>query len=145
MSFQITPLGIDIPASALRVTADKKPGYPCRVSLEDAEPGEQVYLFHYEHQPADTPFRASHAIYVRHNATPAIPKPNEVPAMLLYRILSLRAFDHQGMLRDADLAEGDQIPKRIEKMLADSEVAYIHLHFAKPGCYAARADRIVQL
>jgi hypothetical protein len=26
-------------------------------------------------------------------------------------------------------------------MLADPHVAYLHAHYAKPGCYAARIDR----
>jgi hypothetical protein len=145
MGFQITALTNQVIApNATRLIADKKPGYPCRVSLEDAEIGEPVLLFHYEHQPANTPFRASHAIYVRENAKVAQLRPNEIPAMLLKRILSLRAFDRNDMLRDADLAEGDQLAVRIEAMLANPEIAYLHLHFAKPGCYAARADRCVE-
>jgi hypothetical protein len=33
--------------SAKRYIADKKPGFPCRVSLQDAEPGERVVLIPY--------------------------------------------------------------------------------------------------
>jgi hypothetical protein len=145
MSFRISPLPQTVrPKDFMRVLADKKPGYPCRISLQDAEVGDSVLLFHYEHQTAATPFRASHAIYVREFAQAAQLQPNEIPVMLLQRILSLRAFDQHGMLRDADLAEGDQLAARIEEMLANPEIAYLHLHFAKPGCYAARADRCVE-
>lgn len=127
---------------AVRVVATKKPGFPCRVSLADAEIGEEVLLLHYEHQSAATPFRASHAIYVRPNASPATLDVNEVPAMLRSRVLSLRAFDEQGMLMAADLADGTVVEKPLDDMFRDPSVAYIHIHFAKPGCYAARADRV---
>ncbi|MCW4461695.1 DUF1203 domain-containing protein [Sphingomonas sp. BT-65] len=42
-------------ADAVRMIADKKPGYPCRVTLEDAEPGAAVLLVNHEHLPVDTP------------------------------------------------------------------------------------------
>jgi hypothetical protein len=73
--------------------ADKKPGYPRRVSLCDAEPGESVMLVHFEPQPALTPYRASHAIYVREDARQADLEPGVVPEMLRMRLLSVRAFD----------------------------------------------------
>jgi hypothetical protein len=34
---------------ARRYVADNKAGFPCRVSLIDAEPGEQVILLSYHH------------------------------------------------------------------------------------------------
>ena len=137
-------LSRSLPADqVVRTVATKKPGFPCRVSLADAEIGEEVLLIHYEHQPAATPFRASHAIYVRPNASQASLDVNEVPLMLRSRVLSLRAFDEQGMMIAADLADGTVIEKALEDMFTDPLVAYIHIHFAKPGCYAARADRAV--
>lgn len=143
MPFQITPIAAAIDTTnSLRMRADKNPGFPCRITLEDTPIGEEVLLVHYTHQPANTPFHASHAIYIRPNAIPATPQPNEVPAMLTKRILSLRAFDKHDMLRDADLAEGTQIAPTINRLFSNATVAYIHLHFAKLGCYAARADRI---
>ena len=126
---------------AVRRIVDAKPGFPCRVSLADAEIGEPVILVHYEHQPAPTPFRASHAVYVRPGADEARPALGEVPKALRSRILSLRAFDKDGMLIDADLAEGRELEPVIERLFCAREVAYLHAHFAKPGCYAARIDR----
>jgi hypothetical protein len=126
---------------ARRMIADKTPGFPCRVSLEDAQPGETLILTHWEHQRADTPFRASHALYVREGAVEAHPEAGEVPALLRLRTLSLRGFDDGGMLIAADLAEGHALEPALASMLAAPAVAYVHLHYAKPGCYAARADR----
>jgi len=127
---------------ALRQTATKKPGVPCRISLTDAEVGEEVLLLHYEHLSVDTPFRSSHAIYIRPAAGQAQPGPNEVPDFFRSRVLSLRAFDAGGMMVEADLADGQELEPAIERLLAGAQVAYLHLHFAKPGCYAARVDRV---
>ena len=126
---------------ACRKVADSDPGFPCRVSLEDARPGETVFLVHHVHQDADTPFRASHAIYVREGAATAAPAPGDVPLMLRRRIISLRAFDSRGMLVAADIAEGDAVAERIESLLSDPLTDEIHLHFAKQGCFAARVRR----
>jgi hypothetical protein len=130
-----------LPYRARRVVAAPGLGYPCRVSLVDAQPGETVVLVHHEHQAADTPFRASHAIYVRETAEHAHPAPGEVPAMFRTRLLSLRGFDAAGMMLAADAVAGVALEPALDAMLSDPAVAYVHLHFAKPGCYAARVDR----
>jgi hypothetical protein len=121
---------------------DEYPGFPCRVSLQDAEPGERVLLLNYEHLAVASPYRASHAIYVRENAVEARPAMNEVPDVLRRRLLSLRAYDTVGMMRQADVVEGKNAVPVIERMLSDAKVAYLHVHNAKPGCFAARIDRI---
>jgi hypothetical protein len=126
---------------AVRRVVDRAPGFPCRVSLRDAEVGETVLLVHFEHQPAPTPFRASHAIYVRRGAARARPEPGEIPEMLRSRLLSVRAFDGDGMLVDADVAEGRVLESVATRMLGAPSAAYLHVHFARPGCYAARVDR----
>jgi hypothetical protein len=125
---------------AVRVIAGEG-GYPCRVSLAEAAPGEELILANFEHQPASSPFRARHAVYVRRDAEQAAPLPGEVPVSLRKRALSLRAFDAAGMMVAADLAEGAEAEPVIERLLADPAVAYLHAHYAAHGCYAARIDR----
>ncbi len=124
-----------------RLVVDTCPGYPCRVSLEDARPGETVHLLHFTHQDAATPFRASHAIYVRDGAEPADLPPGEVPVMIRRRMISLRAFDASGMMVNADIADGADVAAGIEALFRHPLTDYIHLHFAKQGCFAARVDR----
>lgn len=126
---------------ARRATATAKPGFPCRVTLEDAEPGERLILVNFEHLPVDSPYRSRHAIYVRESATGAAEYRDEVPPQFRSRTLSLRAFDASGMMLDADLTEGVDAEPMIERMFADPQVAYLHAHFAKPGCFAGRIDR----
>jgi hypothetical protein len=124
-----------------RVVADAPFAFPCRITLDDAAPGETLILLNHEHQPADTPFRASHAIYVREAARAPVSTTDALPPALRRRLLSLRGFDAAGMLRDADVVEGAAARPVIERMLSDPGVAYLHAHYAKPGCYAARIDR----
>ncbi|MFO1058482.1 MAG: DUF1203 domain-containing protein [Dongiaceae bacterium] len=125
---------------ALRVVADAPHAYPCRVSLTDAAPGDALLLVNYEHQPAATPYRSRHAVYVRDGET-TFDAVDRVPDQLRRRILSLRAFDAAGMLLGADLAEGAALEPAAGRLLALPGAAYLHAHFAKPGCYAARIER----
>ncbi|MBK8725538.1 MAG: DUF1203 domain-containing protein [Holophagaceae bacterium] len=126
---------------ARRRVAQEQPGYPCRVSLEDAEVGATLILLPFEHHPVDTPYRASGPIYVREGATQANPAVNEVPGQLRRRQLSVRAYSARGMMRDAAVVEGTDLETAITRLFEDPKVAYLHLHNAKPGCYAARVDR----
>jgi hypothetical protein len=126
---------------AKRYVADKTPGFPDRVELRDAEPGERVLLLNHTHQPADTPYRASHAIFVREGAERAYSAVDEVPEPLRGRPISLRAFDSDHMMVDADLVDGRELDGLIERFLADPKVSYLHAHYARRGCFAARIER----
>ena len=118
------------------------PGFPCRVTLEDAEPGGTVLLLNYEHQSADTPYRSRHAIFVSEQALATRRVADEIPPALAIRpAISLRAFDEAGMMLDAEIAPGAALEPVIARMFADPKVAYLHAHNAGRGCYAARIDR----
>ncbi|MGE5501682.1 MAG: DUF1203 domain-containing protein [Ignavibacteriales bacterium] len=125
---------------ARRVIADG-PGFPDRIELRDLDPGEAAILLNYVHQPADTPYRASHAIFVREGAERAYEARDQIPQPLRTRPISLRAFDAAGEMLDADLVDGAVLEPAIERMLADGRVAYLQAHYAKRGCYAARIER----
>ena len=125
-----------------RYVADADSRYPDRIELRDVEPGESVLLLNYLHQSADTPYRASHAIFVREGARAARVAIDEVPEVLRSRPLSLRAFDAHGMIVGGELVEGPDMVSAAQRLLADPNAAYVHVHFARLGCYAARIDRV---
>ena len=127
---------------ALRKTCDEKPGFPCRVSLEDAEPGESVLLLNYEHLPVDSPYRASHAIYVRERAQASFDEIDAIPPALLPRLLAVRGFDEGGMMIAAEVAEGRELFPLIGQFFANDSIAYLHAHFARRGCFAAQINRV---
>jgi hypothetical protein len=123
---------------AVRRTVDGK--YPCRVSLTDSEPGEQLLLINYEHHPVDSPYRMRFAIFVR-EGDQTYDKVDEVPEQLRNRILAVRSFDAKGMMVDNQLVDGNEIEPVLEKMLVPANADYLHVHFASAGCYAAKVER----
>lgn len=122
-------------AGMRRVVVDDKPGYPCRVSLADAEVGETVILTPFTHHEVDSPYRASGPIYVRQGASTARPGVGEIPVMLRHRLLSLRAYDSMAMMVGVDVAQGGELEASIGRLFADPQVRYLHIHNAGPGCY----------
>lgn len=116
-------------------------GLPDRVELRDTAGDETVLLVNHEHQPADTPYRSRHAIFVREQAGAPFDAVDTVPDALRRRLLSLRAFDAAGLMVDADVVDGVAIEGLIQRLLAQPEVDYIHAHFARRGCYAALIRR----
>jgi hypothetical protein len=126
---------------ARRIRAYEKPGFPCRVSLEDAEPGESVLLLPFEHHDADSPYRSSGPIFVREHARTASPEPGEIPEFLRFRLLSVRAYDGAGMLTASEVAEGRELESVIERLFEDATVVTLHVHNARPGCFNCRVVR----
>ena len=126
---------------ALRRTVDSRPGFPCRVSLNDLAPGEDAILLNYEHLPVDSPYRASHAIYVGAGSREAFDRVDEIPQALATRLLSVRAFSTAGLMVDADVVEGRELGAAIAALFRSANVDFIHAHYARAGCFAARIDR----
>lgn len=124
-----------------RYSVDAQPGFPDRIEMKDAEVGQRVLLLNHVHQPANTPYRASHAIFVREGAKQAYDAVDQIPESMRIRLLSLRAFSDDGMMIDADVVEGTALEPVIMRMFANAAVSYIHTHNAKQGCYSGRIDR----
>ncbi|WP_029029224.1 DUF1203 domain-containing protein [Salinarimonas rosea] len=124
-----------------RLVVDRAPGYPDRIEMRDAHLGETVLLLNHVSQPAGTPYRASHAIFVREGARETYDRVGVVPEVMRTRLLSLRAFDAEGMMRDADVVDGAEVESLIERLFAEPAVCTIHAHNAKPGCYSGRIER----
>ncbi len=113
--------------------------YPCRISLDHAPQGSRLLLINFQHQPAPSPYRSSHAIYVAEASDEKAVYRDEIPPILLPRLLSLRAFDEQGMITDAQVVNGSDAAPAIDALIAGPKTAYLHIHFAARGCYAAVA------
>jgi hypothetical protein len=154
MDFKITGLPVTSFASLLhlgddalcvhgveREVADAPNAYPCRITLEDAAPGEEMLLLSYAHQPAGTPYASAGPIFIRRTAVATRTSLNEVPEQQRRRLLSVRAYDHRDWMVDAEVQEGTQLEALIERFLANPQVSYLHVHNARRGCYACRIDR----
>jgi len=122
---------------AKRVIADESPGYPCRVSLADAEVGDEMVLLPFEHHAVSSPYRASGPIYVRRVANERLVL-DRVPDVLARRLLSVRGYDADGMMTRAHVVDGRELASSLDRLVVRHDVAYVHVHYAKPGCYACR-------
>jgi hypothetical protein len=127
--------------NARRVVADRANAFPDRIEMRDAEPGEVLILANYEHLQGATPYRARHAVYFLEQATERYDTTDTVPDVFRNRLISLRAFDTADMMLDADAVAGEELAEAISRFFLDARVSYLHAHYAKPGCYAARVDR----
>lgn len=127
---------------ARRMTADEPNAAPCRVSLSDAEPGERLILVNHAHLDApSSPYRGSGPIFVREAAVESAPVIDAVPEMLSRRLLSVRVYDGDFQMIDADVVEGAELDARLTRWMADPALHEAHVHTARRGCYLARAAR----
>jgi hypothetical protein len=120
---------------------DSNRGFPCRISLEDARIGESVLLVPWQHLEVDTPYRACGPIFVREPAHDRARIRNAIPEQQRSRLLSVRAYDAEGWMLDADVGEGVMLEALITRFFGNARVAYLHVHNARRGCYACRVDR----
>jgi Protein of unknown function (DUF1203) len=127
--------------NACRVTADSSPGFPCRATLEEAEPGESLILFNHVSHDVPTPFRSAYAVYVRERAAAPACYVDEPPPVFAGRALGLRGFDAEGMLRGALLALPGEADSKIRALFERPEINEIHAHNAAAGCFAAKIVR----
>jgi hypothetical protein len=123
-----------------RIADDREPGYPCRVSLTDSQPGDELLLVNYEHHAVASPYRMRFAVYVRRGEQ-QFDAVGQVPEQLRLRTLAVRAFDANGMMAGWELVDGGEVETAIERLLANPQASDLHVHFAAPGCYAARVER----
>ena len=126
---------------AVKMIVDEFPGFPCRVSLEDAEIGEEVILLPYQHHKTNSPYQSSGPIFVRKIAKSSIYEINEIPKMFNHRLLSLRGYDKNAIMKDASVIEGNNLKAQIFKIFENDDIQYIHIHNAKPGCYNCLVER----
>ena len=125
----------------VRMPVDSYRGFPCRISLEDARIGESVLLVPWRHLHVDTPYRADGPIFVREAAREQARIRNAIPEQQRSRLLSVRAYDAEGWMLDADVAEGTMLEALIARFFDNGAIAYLHVHNARRGCYACRVDR----
>lgn len=139
--FQLDDAALDARHIA-RVTATEASGFPCRVSLADATVGEELLLLSFQHQPADSPYRASGPIFVRRGVARAELQVNEVPSQVRRRLMSMRAYGADDRIIFAEVCDGTGVGEWLQAAFDDADVAYVHLHFARYGCFSCRADRV---
>lgn len=127
---------------ARRVVVDTPHSTPCRRCLTDVEPGDVALLV--SHDPfddgVDSPYRSASPVFVHERAC-APYAAGEVPDQQRRRLLSVRSFDIGGQMLDAEVVEGEHLAGLLERQLSDDAAAFVHVHNARPGCFAVRVER----
>jgi Protein of unknown function (DUF1203) len=139
--FDLSDAELAAQGAVRRIADGRNPGAPCRISLTDAEAGQELLLVNYEHHPVDSPYRMRFAVYVRKGEA-QYDEVDKVPEQLRLRTLAVRSFDADAMMVERELVDGRELEGAIARLFADPRAAYLHVHFAAPGCYAARVDRV---
>ncbi len=124
-----------------KIVVDEFPGFPCRTTLEDAEIGEEVYLLNVDFHQTNSPYKANGPVFIRKNKSTKNYKINEIPLMFHHRLLSLRGYDKSGMMKMAEVFNGEILKEKITEFLENPEIEYLHIHNARPGCYNCLVKR----
>jgi len=117
------------------------PGHLCRVTLDEIPVGRDLLLLSHEHHGVASPYRAAGPIFVGVDAETAQLAPGEVPEAMRGGLFSIKAYDSQGDIVAADLVAGTALEDGIGRFLSPAGVDYLHIHFARRGCYACRVER----
>ena len=117
--------------------------YPCRHCLNEAQMDSDVLLLSYKPLRAETPYAGRGPIFLCAEACQAYSAPNAVPEIVATRRVNLRAYESSGKMlyRHSRVAEGSDVQKQIEDIMANAAVEEIHAHTALHGCYLCRFIR----
>lgn len=127
-------------AGMRRMTVSARPSFPCRIRLDDAAIGETVILLNHRSIP-EGPYEASHAIFVTGGAKDRSVSHGMIPPALDRRLLSIRAFDEDHMMVEAELVQPGACDPVLRRLFEKGNVAYVHAHYAIRGCFAAEVRR----
>jgi hypothetical protein len=134
------PAPLFLPADPIRQVADSSPGWPCRRCLRDAEVGEVLLLVPYDPWTVQSPFRQPGPVFVHERACePWVG--TGLPEQQTSRLLSVRVIDHDGMQVAGVVVPGSRLSAHLDEAFSTADTAFVHLHNAGPGCFAARVDR----
>lgn len=126
-----------------RVIVSENPGisYPCRVSLDYPEAGEELLLLNFRHLDVPgSPYRAEGPVFVRRNAR-RYARSGIYPPIAMQRMMSLRAYDAEGMMLEAEVEEKDGLKVQIAEWFARPEIVHVDIHSMRRGCFFCRIER----
>jgi len=113
---------------------------PCRRCLRNAETGDALILAPYDPFTLETPYAGEGPVFVHAEGCSAHRLlPGAVSEQVFGRVLSVRAYDAEAMLLNAEVMAGEQLAARAPALL-ETPGSFLHVHFAGPGCFAFRVD-----
>ena len=124
--------------------ADAPRGFPCRVCLEEAKVGEEVLLFSYSPFERPVPYRSVGPVFVHARSCAPYGPRASVPELMRSRLISLRAYDSRDRMVECDVVDGAALEAMVARFFANPEVACIHAHNARAGCFVCRIERTAE-
>jgi hypothetical protein len=124
------------PRGRASIASDRE---PCRRCLRDARPGEALKLLPYDPFLVRSPYTGEGPVFVHAECAPHAAG-DELPEQIHGRTFSVRAYDAGAMMLEAAVVPGAELAERASELL-DGGAAFLHAHFAGPGCFAFRIDR----
>jgi hypothetical protein len=154
-SFTIRPLSRSVAddlraiLDAPRYIADAFPGYPCRECLRDAEVGDELILVSHDPFTTSSPYRTASPIFLHAQSChgsidrgeDAGEGTHDIPQQLRRRQLSVRAFDANELMTEAEVIDGVDLHALLETFFEVESTVFVDIHNASRGCWAARAER----
>jgi hypothetical protein len=131
---QPLPAGEVDPGAPATVRRAAEGGEPCRRCLRRAQPGEPLLLLPYDPFLTPSPYAGAGPVFVHE----ACGEPGAGADQVRESTISVRAYDADAMLVTAEVMAGAQLGERAAALLEDA--AFLHVHFAGPGCFAFRVD-----
>ena len=149
-SFRVVPLPTEIAETARATAAGGRPDHkivvapsattaPCRHCLRWAEPGESMILFPYQSIAAGQPYAESGPIFVHQEACERYANVETLPAAFR-RGRVVRAYNAQNEIVAGEVPDADPEPV-IDAMLAQAQIAFLHLRSLTHGCYTMKIER----
>jgi hypothetical protein len=127
-----------------RVTAEG--GEPIRDALRRARPGEELLLASFTPFTVTGPYKEYGPIFILANPSDepvrrdALP-PAGSPTNYLREQFVIRAYSDAEEIVDAALVKAPDLAANVERLLASSDTAFLHVRFPTYGCFALRIDR----
>jgi hypothetical protein len=143
LKLRFAPIPHDLAEEARRTRVDRfghalrseQGKAPCRVCLRISKEPEEFILLSYQPLPDTGPYAEIGPIFVHADGCQPYSKLDEFPADFAERPLVLRAYDHDGRIVDALVAEPGKAESSAVTLLSNPAVAEIHVRHVSYTCF----------
>lgn len=132
----------DAYGNAIDAETQTAPGNPCRHCLRRANAGERLVLFSYSPFDTRNPYKEVGPIFVHADGCPRYPQDDRLPEDSLNRPITLRGYDAAQRIAQVAVVVDGTTERRVEELLADPDIAFIHARSFTHGCFLFRVDRL---
>ena len=117
-------------------------GNPCRHCLQLIEDGDEKLILSYRPFKTAQPYAEAGPIFLHRTECPRYEGESLPPWFAYLQPAIIRGYDHEDWIRydTGQVVSGPDLATTCEKVLSDSNVAYVHIR-SKFNCFQCRVDR----